>query len=197
MILGVNLGYHSKKALPIDKWSVFCPSGWSFSFCRWFIHLVNTTRPDGAFLFVVWFIHWKHMIRPFLCIDKQKRKLSANPYMNQRTWNEECVKTKPIVLWRVKISWSISHESNNSHHGCSRGPRGRSPPLKLWGFEELQTFIWTTILNQSHHFYQTKKTWFWVLILSDTVYIVNSMFLSDFNEWIKRRKEKLHPDGQY
>jgi hypothetical protein len=39
--------------------------------------LVNTTRPDGAFLFVVWFIHWKHMIRPFLFIDKQKRKLSA------------------------------------------------------------------------------------------------------------------------
>ena len=23
MILGVNLGYHSKKALPIDKWSVY------------------------------------------------------------------------------------------------------------------------------------------------------------------------------
>jgi hypothetical protein len=38
--------------------------------------LVNTARPDGAFLFVVWFIHWKHMIRPFLFIDKQKRKLS-------------------------------------------------------------------------------------------------------------------------
>jgi hypothetical protein len=48
-----------------------------------------------------------------------------------------------------------------------RGTRGRSPPPKLWGFEELQTFIWTTILNQPHHFYQTKKTWFWVLILSD------------------------------
>ena len=28
---------------------------------------------------------------------------------------------------------------------------------KLWGFEELQTFNWTTILNQPHHFYQTKK----------------------------------------
>ena len=23
MILGVNLGYHSNKALPIDKWSVY------------------------------------------------------------------------------------------------------------------------------------------------------------------------------
>jgi hypothetical protein len=47
-----------------------------------------------------------------------------------------------------------------------RGPGGRSPPEAL-GFEELQTFIWTTILNQPHLFYQTKKTWFWVLILSD------------------------------
>jgi hypothetical protein len=28
MILGVHLGYHSKKALPIDKWSVYCQSGW-------------------------------------------------------------------------------------------------------------------------------------------------------------------------
>jgi hypothetical protein len=40
--------------------------------------LVNTARPDGAFLFVVWFIHWKHMIRLFLFIDKQKRKLSIH-----------------------------------------------------------------------------------------------------------------------
>ena len=40
--------------------------------------LVNSARPDGAFLFVVWFIHWKHMIRPFLFIDKQKRKLSIH-----------------------------------------------------------------------------------------------------------------------
>ena len=40
--------------------------------------LVNTARPDGAFLFVVWFIHWKRMIRPFLFIDKQKRKLSIH-----------------------------------------------------------------------------------------------------------------------
>jgi hypothetical protein len=40
--------------------------------------LVNTARPDGAFLFVVWFIHWKHMIRPFLFIDKQKWKLSIH-----------------------------------------------------------------------------------------------------------------------
>ena len=47
-----------------------------------------------------------------------------------------------------------------------RGPGGRSPPEAL-GFEELQTFIWTTILNQPHRFYQTKKTWLWVLILSD------------------------------
>ena len=38
--------------------------------------LVNTARPDEAFLFVVWFIHWKRMIRPFLFIDKQKQKLS-------------------------------------------------------------------------------------------------------------------------
>jgi capsule polysaccharide export protein KpsC/LpsZ len=29
-------------------------------------------------LFVVWFIHWKRMIRPFLFIDKQKRKLSIH-----------------------------------------------------------------------------------------------------------------------
>jgi hypothetical protein len=49
-----------------------------------------------------------------------------------------------------------------------KGPGGRTPPPpKLWGFEELQTFIWTTIFNQPHHFYQTKKTLLWVLILSD------------------------------
>jgi hypothetical protein len=48
--------------------------------------------------------------------------------------------------------------------GDQRG--GQSPPEAL-EFEELQTFIWTTILNQPHHFYQTKKTWLWVLILSD------------------------------
>jgi hypothetical protein len=40
--------------------------------------LVNTVRPDGGFLFVVWFIHWKRMIRPFLFIDKQRRKLSIH-----------------------------------------------------------------------------------------------------------------------
>ena len=40
--------------------------------------LVNTARPDGAFLFVVWFIHWKRIIRPFLFIDKQKQKLSIH-----------------------------------------------------------------------------------------------------------------------
>ena len=40
--------------------------------------------------------------------------------------------------------------------GTLAGP-GQSPYRKLWGFEELQTFIWTTILNQPHHFYQTKK----------------------------------------
>ena len=45
--------------------------------------------------------------------------------------------------------------------------KARKAPRKLWGFEELQTFIWTTILNQPRHFYQTKKTWLWVLILSD------------------------------
>ena len=49
-----------------------------------------------------------------------------------------------------------------------RGSRWAKPlPPKLWGFEELQTFIWTTILNQPHHFYQTKKILLWVLILSD------------------------------
>jgi hypothetical protein len=52
-----------------------------------------------------------------------------------------------------------------------RGSRWPKPlPPKLWGFEELQTFIWTTILNQPHHFYQTKKTLLRVLILSDNWY---------------------------
>ena len=45
--------------------------------------------------------------------------------------------------------------------GPGQSPGGQTH-RKLWGFEELQTFIWTTILNQSHHFYQTKKTWLWV-----------------------------------
>ena len=51
--------------------------------------------------------------------------------------------------------------------GADPGFVVREGVSKLWGFEELQTFIWTTILNQPHHFYQTKKTWLWVLILSD------------------------------
>ena len=47
--------------------------------CLYFrIVLVNTASPDGAFLFIVWFIHRKRMIRPFLFIDKQKRKLSIH-----------------------------------------------------------------------------------------------------------------------
>jgi hypothetical protein len=44
--------------------------------------------------------------------------------------------------------------------GPGQSPGGQAH-RKLWGFEELQTFIWTTILNQPHHFYQTKKTWLW------------------------------------
>ena len=86
--------------LMTDRSRYFNPSkNYWFSFNAFFISLiglyfrclsfrvvlVNTDRPDGAFLFVVWFIHWKHMIRPFLFIDKQKRTLSANPYMNQQT----------------------------------------------------------------------------------------------------------------
>ena len=51
--------------------------GLYFRYLSFWVVLVNTARPDGVFLFVVWFIHWKHMIRPFLFIDKQKRKLSA------------------------------------------------------------------------------------------------------------------------
>ena len=43
---------------------------------------------------------------------------------------EECVKTKPIVLWRVKISWSISHKLSNSHHGCSK--KVLLPVLIIW-----------------------------------------------------------------
>ena len=31
--------------------------------------LVNTARPDGAFLFVVWFIHWKRMIHSLKTYD--------------------------------------------------------------------------------------------------------------------------------
>ena len=48
---------------------------WCLSFR---VVLVNTAHPNGAFLFVVWFIHWKRMIRPFLFIDKQNRKLSIH-----------------------------------------------------------------------------------------------------------------------
>jgi hypothetical protein len=36
--------------------------------------LVNTARPDEAFLFVVWFIHWKRMIRPFLFLFRSEKK---------------------------------------------------------------------------------------------------------------------------
>jgi hypothetical protein len=47
-----------------------------FLFLSFRVVLINAARPDGAILFVVWFFHWKRMIRPFLFIDKQKRKLS-------------------------------------------------------------------------------------------------------------------------
>jgi hypothetical protein len=46
--------------------------------------LVNTACSDGAFPFVLWFIHWKRMIRPFLFIDKQKRKLSIHELVIQQ-----------------------------------------------------------------------------------------------------------------
>ena len=70
--------------------------------------LVNTARPDGAFLSVVWFIHWKRMIRPFLFIDKQKRKLSIHELVvdfwlanvtklddQNRFMQHHCVQTDP------------------------------------------------------------------------------------------------------
>ena len=50
----------------------------------------------------VWFIHWKHMIRPFLFIDKQKRKLSANPYINQRT--------HPTCIYNVYEYFTTGHK---------------------------------------------------------------------------------------
>ena len=39
-----KFGISFLKALPIDKWSVYCPSGWSFSFRRWFIHWKRMIR---------------------------------------------------------------------------------------------------------------------------------------------------------
>jgi hypothetical protein len=43
------------------------------------------------------------MIRPFLFIDKQKQKLSANPYMNQRT--------HPTCIYNVLVDRKlVSHE---------------------------------------------------------------------------------------
>ena len=71
---------------------------------------VNTARPDGAFLFVVWFIHWKRMIRPFLFIDKQKRKLSIHQFV--------------VDFWLAnvtKIRWSESFHAALMLKYCVRG----------------------------------------------------------------------------
>jgi hypothetical protein len=49
MILGVNLGYHSKELYPLinDQYTVRPDEGFRFAVG------FNTARPDGAFLFVV------------------------------------------------------------------------------------------------------------------------------------------------
>ena len=70
--------------------------------------------------------------------------------------------------WVGEGSGDLLRSPSGPGKSPSRGSRETNPhPRKLWGFEELQTFIWTTILNQPHHFYQTKQTLLWVLILSD------------------------------
>ena len=86
--------------------------------------------------------------------------------------------------WVGEGSGDRSRSPAGPRQSPGRGSRGAMPPppRKLWGFEELQTFIRTTnkILNQPHHFYQTKKTWLWVLITFVCRIIVNSMFLSGY-----------------
>ena len=44
-----KFGISFQKALPIDKWSVYCPSGWSFSFRRSVAHSLKTY---DSFLFI-------------------------------------------------------------------------------------------------------------------------------------------------
>ena len=55
--------------------------------------LVNTARPDEAFLFVVWFIYWKRMIRPFLFLFRSEiffrttRELEYLFYLSRKARN--------------------------------------------------------------------------------------------------------------
>ena len=87
--------------------------------------LVNTARPDGAFLFVVWFIHWKHMIRPFLFIDIYESTNTPNVYL-------QCVgifyyRSRVNHSWKKVVCWTTKLTLHNRCFANFRG--GRTPPL--------------------------------------------------------------------
>jgi hypothetical protein len=121
----IKFGISFLKALPIDKWSVYCPSGWSFSFRRWFwfnfnaflisliglyflclsfrVILVNTARTDGAFLFVFWFIHWKRMIhkhRKYRPISEMRNALK----LNQLFFEGLKYHDRSVMSWTIRIT---------------------------------------------------------------------------------------------
>ena len=112
------------------------------------------------------------LLSMLLCItDKLARGLVMLCF-TQMTWPRGPGADPGFVVrgggaWEGKGSGDHLRSSVGQGQSPGSGPRGAKPPRKLWGFEELQTFIWTTILNQPHHFYQTKKTLLWVLILLD------------------------------
>jgi hypothetical protein len=57
------------------------------------------------------------MIPPFLFTDKQKRKLSANPYMNQRT-HPTCIYNVPfhIFIFFSETTWTIETKLPRNDH---------------------------------------------------------------------------------
>jgi hypothetical protein len=77
------------------------------------------------------------------CVDNFRFCLSINK--NSRIirfqWMNQTTKRK------APSGRAVSTRTTRKDQSPGRGPRGRIPPHKFWGFEELQTFNWTTILN--------------------------------------------------
>jgi hypothetical protein len=75
--------------------------------------------------------------------------------MNRYYWETGCYQGRIHDLW-LGGAW-VGEEYGDRlrspagpRQSPGKGPRGAKPPGSSGGFEELQTFIWTTILNQPH-----------------------------------------------
>ena len=122
--------------------------------------LVNTARPDGFFLFVVWFIHWKRMTRPFLLIDKQKRKLSIHQLVVD-FWLVNVTKTRQTLRSRMsqhrydakdpKYRILYNHFSQPGHDRCLT--------MKVRIIEKIYHHTNSPILSTP---YRTDRELFWI-----------------------------------